>query len=165
MSEQTTTNTELATIVDMSAPGIGKEIAGIADGSGNAFYSSLAGADFETALKVAEAESNAVSLSDHLNETINLENVIIQEVTLNDVDEKTGEIKGTTQAPRVTLIDADGTSYSATSVGVFSSVRQALQRLGEPANWPNPIPVHFIQAGVAPRKYMTMRYGQAKGKK
>lgn len=165
MTEQTTTSTEIVNIEDAAAPGIGQEIVGITGDAGNAFYSSLRGADFETKLQVAEAQSNAEPLSDHLGETINIKNIIIQEVTLNKVDENTGEVTGTTQAPRATIIDDAGNSYSATSVGIFSSLRQLIQTVGEPETWEKAIPVHFVQAGVAPRKYMTMRFGAAKAKK
>lgn len=159
MTEQTTT-TELVNIADAAAPGIGQEIVGITGNAGNAFYSSLRGADFDTKLQVAEAQSNAEPLADHLGETITVKNIIIQEVTLTN--KETGEVN---QAPRATILADDGASYSATSLGVFSSLRQLIQTVGEPSTWERPIPVHFVEQGVKPNRYMTMRFGAAKAKK
>lgn len=159
MSEQTTTipvQSEIALTEDTTAPGVGREIVAITKGEA-AFYSSIQGTDMNAKVQTLEAMSNAENLADNLGVTIELRNVIIQEVTL--VNKETGKID---DAPRITLIAEDGKSYVATSVGVFSSIKQLLGVAGEPQTWGQAITVHFVEQGVKPRKYMTMRYGAAK---
>lgn len=157
MSEQTTTpvQTEIAIMDDAAAPGVGREIVALTKGEA-AFYSSIQGTDMNAKVQTLEAMSNAENLSEHLNETLELRNVIIQEVTLTN--KETGKID---DAPRITLITEDGKSFVATSVGVFSSIKQLIGVAGEPQTWGQPITVHFVEQGVKPRRYMTMRYGQA----
>lgn len=157
MSEQTTTpvQTEIAIMDDAAAPGVGNEIVALTKGEA-AFYSSIKGDDLNAKVQTLEAMSNAENLADHLSETIKLANIIIQEVTL--VNKETGKVD---DAPRITLIDEDGKSFVATSVGVFSSVKQLIGVAGEPGTWGQTIDVHFVEQGQKPRRYMTMRYGAA----
>lgn len=68
-------------------------------------------------------------IADFINKTINVENVLIENVDL--VSQETGQI---TSVPRVVLISPDGESYVATSKGVFTSIRNAYAAFG-PAPW------------------------------
>lgn len=158
MSENLNTTGELVA-VEFSGHSVGAEISNITTGD-TSFYSSIKGNDMDTNLAVLEAMSNAVSLRDHLKEPINLVNILIQEVQLTD--DKTGEIQ---LAPRTTLIAEDGTAYSATSVGIFQSMRQLLKLAGEPSTWPKPYPIYAVEEGVAPRRYTTIKYGVPKSGK
>lgn len=140
-------------IVVASDRNIGTEISSI--GTENAgFYTSIKGTDMDARLEVATAMSNAVSLSEHLKKPLNIVNIIIQEVALTN--EETGK---TDLAPRTTLIDADGTAYSATSMGIFSSVKQLLAVVGEPEHWSKPVALWATEEGVKPKRYMTLKFG------
>jgi len=97
-----------------------------------ALYSSIDMTDFDGALEVAEALGNSTPLEQFYGQEFDLANVVVQKVSIPNV--KTGEVN---DAPRVTLIAADGRIFHATSVGVFSSVRNLFGMIGEPSAWPN----------------------------
>lgn len=137
MSENTTT-TELATIVESgTAPvaGLGAELSNLASGR-VAGYSSNKATDFGSRVGIVNAMTNAVPVADNLDKTINLKDVVIQSVTL--VNERTGEYQ---EVPRITLIDANGTAYSATSDVIYKDLKNFFAILGEPNAWPAPLPV------------------------
>ena len=74
-----------------------------------------------------------------------------------------GELAGRGQ--RVTLIDADGTAYVATSQGIFNSVRQLMSTVGHPATWARPIEVYAVEEkGRNNFRYLTLKYGKPSGK-
>lgn len=100
----------------------------------SAFYSSIKGNDFQTKLKVAAALANSIPLSDHLNTTIELVDVVVSPVDIED--EKTGVVS---TVPRIVLIDSNGIAYHATSLGVFSSIETLIGIIGEPSTWDGPI--------------------------
>lgn len=149
-------NTSTGEIVEAQQNNVGQEIVDINHGDA-AFYSSIKGDDMDARISVLEAMSNATPLADSLNKALSVANIIIQEVSLTD--EVTGK---TNTAPRITLIDADGTAYSATSIGIFSSVKQLLAVAGEPENWSKPVAMYAVEAkGSKPgHKYMTLKYGK-----
>lgn len=153
MSEQI--NETTGEIVIANERNIGGEIVNINSGQA-AFYSSIKGDDMDAKLAVASAMSNAEPLSENLNKALNIENVIIQEVELNN--ENTGKIES---APRITLVDASGKAYSATSVGIFSSVKQLLAVVGEPETWSKPVAMFAVEqkASKPGQKFMTLKYG------
>lgn len=155
MSENLNSLTGEIVSIDQTARNIGDEIVAIAHNNA-AFYSSLKGDDPVTKLAVLAAMSNAVPLADNLNKPLNVVNVLVQEVSLTN--ENTGQ---TELAPRITLIDADGTAYSATSIGVFSSIKQLLAVGESLLNKPEaPIAMFALEAGVKPKRYMTLNYGK-----
>jgi hypothetical protein len=129
--------TEIAVIDNNVAavPGLGSELANLAKGS-IAGYSSNKATDFASRVGIVNAMTNAVPVADNLGKTINLKDVVIQSVSL--VNERTGELQ---EVPRITLIDADGTAYSATSDVIFKDLKNFFAILGEPNNWPAPLPV------------------------
>ena len=129
--------TELATIDNNVAavPGLGSELANLASGR-VAGYSSNKATDFGSRVGIVNAMTNAVPVADNLGKVINLKDVVIQSVSL--VNERTGELQ---EVPRITLIDADGTAYSATSDVIFKDLKNFFAILGEPNAWPAPLPV------------------------
>lgn len=98
------------------------------------FYSSIKGDDFASKLNIAAAMTTSVPIDENLGKPIQLVNFIVQPVDLTN--QQTGEVQ---TAPRVVLIDADGTAYHATSIGLLSSLRNIVSVLGEPASWPQPV--------------------------
>lgn len=103
-------------------------------------YSSITGTDMEARKAVYKAVSAAVPLGDNLGKTIHLKDVIVQPVTSENED--TGEVE---DYLRSTLIDADGTAYSAGSSGVASSLRNLFDVFGEPSTWAEPLAVKVVE--------------------
>jgi len=119
-----------------------KDIATISNGTTQLVngYSSITGDDLAARKAIYKAVSAAVPLSDHLGKTIQLKDVIVQPV--QSENEQTGEVE---DYLRTTLIDADGTAYSAGSSGVASSLRNMFDVLGEPGTWPEPLPIKVVE--------------------
>lgn len=157
MTTENTVNTATGEIVpaaEFSQRDIAGEIVSINQGSA-AFYSSIKGDDMDSKLAVASALSNAESLSDNLNQHLAVKDIIVQHVEL--VNEK-GQLES---APRITIITADGKAYSATSIGVFSAVKQLLGVVGEPETWTKPIDMFAVsEKGNNGYKYTTLKYGK-----
>lgn len=84
---------------------------------------------------------NAInSPTKRLKEMINLEvevkHIYAEQITF--IDKETGEC---TPGVRIVFISPDGTSYQASSKGVFSSVSKMLKIMGEPKNWKSPVKI------------------------
>lgn len=90
----------------------------------------------EAADLTLDALSNAVSIDDHLGETINLAHVIVE--IAEGENEQTGEIG---LYPRITLLDADGTSYVANSQPVLNELERVFAVRGMPETWTSPYPI------------------------
>lgn len=98
------------------------------DPSGN-FYCSITD-DGKRSTKVAifnAINSADESLADHINEVLEVVNVVAHPVTL--VDENTGEV---VNALRTVLIDKNGKAYTAVSGGIASALSRIMSIIGEP---------------------------------
>lgn len=133
MSENTT---EIA-VIENAAPvaGLGSELANLSSGRVTG-YCSIQGTDFGSRVAVINAMTGAKAVADNIDKTIMLKDVVIQEVQL--VNERSGELQA---VPRITLIDADGTAYAATSDVVYKDLKTFFSVLGTPNTWPAPLPV------------------------
>ena len=89
-------------------------------------------------------------LSDFINKKIVIENVLIEVTDL--MNDETGEID---RVPRTVLISPDGTSYRATSKGVFKSIRNAYMALGS-APWPGGVEFEVKQTAVGRGQMLTL---------
>ena len=69
------------------------------------------------------------SVSDHINEVLEIVNIVAHPVTLND--EETGEI---VEALRTVLIDKNGKAYVAVSGGIANALSRIMSIVGEPTN-------------------------------
>lgn len=156
MSDATTTDVvvrEHSTATDVAAA-----IQGL--NTGAAFFSTVKGDDFDTKLAVAEALTTSLPVDENLGKLINLANIIVQPVELTD--EKTGEVN---TAPRVVLLDADGTAYHGTSVGLLSSVRNILAALGDPSTWAKPVSINVVkQKGNNGYSFFTIKFVKSAAK-
>lgn len=86
--------------------------------------------DRKSAAKVFDALNNPTyQVADYINKSIEVSNVLLEVAEI--VNEDTGEV---TRAPRVVLIDAQGNSYQAVSIGMFNAVKNAFRCFG-PAPW------------------------------
>ena len=99
--------------------------------------------NLETKLATFDAMTNAVAVSDHFGTAINLRNWVIQPVEM-PVDDKDPS-KGTALAPRIILIDDDGSAYAAISSGILKSLENLVGVFGKPSGWPESIPVAVVE--------------------
>lgn len=90
------------------------------------------------------------NLRDFVNKKIVVENVLIEIADI--LSEDTGEID---RVPRTVLIAPDGTSYRATSKGVFNSIRNAYLALGD-APWNGGIEFEVKQKAVGRGQMLTL---------
>lgn len=134
-----TTEVELFDGDSSATSDVRKEIAEFKTGDVS-IYSTFRGDDFfATARAQLAATSTSLPLSEHLNETILLDNYVLQAVEIPD--EKTGELQ---ESIRVTLADStNGKSYHATSVALARGIKGIVNALQgkEPSEWPEPLPV------------------------
>lgn len=115
-------------------------------------YCSLKSETIEERLAIFDAVSNAQTLEDHLNECINVENILIQPV--ETVDKLTGEV---TARNRISLIDTDGVAYACMSIGVETALKQLFGIVGEPP-WNGGIALTPVkQQGNNGYKYTTLQ--------
>lgn len=89
-------------------------------------------------------------LSDFINQTILVENVLIE--TTEVANEDTGEIE---RAAKCVLIAPDGTSYFAMSKGIFNSIKNLYFTLGN-APWEGGIELAVKQVSAGKGKMLTL---------
>lgn len=105
--------------------------------SGNvSVYSTVVGDDFEAKKTVLNAVTNAVPLQDNIGKHIDLVNVVVQSVELNERDGQGNYTGQMITAPRVILIDADGTAYYGISPVLLKGLETFMGVLGQPSTWP-----------------------------
>lgn len=91
-------------------------------------FSSIQGADRETAVKLFNAINGAENaLGDHLGEVIEIQDMVAHVIELED--ENSGEM---VKAMRVVLLSPDGTGYHAISQGIASSMQKLIATIGQP---------------------------------
>lgn len=138
------TESTAASVVKASPKALAESFADLASGKVRVI-SSIQGTDRESRRKVLDGITNSVPLSESLGKTINLIDVTVQIVELEN--ESTGEVA---DQPRITLIDADGTSYHATSPSLLNRLEVFFGILGEPSEWggePEPVKVVKKKSG------------------
>lgn len=105
----------------------------------------------ETAKIVFNAMNNPThKLSDFVNKKIVVSNYLIEIVEI--ADEDTGAIS---VVPRTVLIAPDGESYMANSKGIFNSVRNAVNALGD-APWGDGVTFEVKQQKVGRGNMLTL---------
>ena len=92
-------------------------------------------------------------LRDHINKTIDLVNVYVAPVMLESSEEPGVKV----QCPRTVLFDADGTSYTCVSIGVYNSLRTLFQTFGDPGEWEEPITVEVKQVSRGTNQLLTLK--------
>lgn len=117
----------------------------------SAIYSSFVAETANDKAKLYNAlNSPEVRIADHIGKEINVKDVIIEPVEI--VDDKTGEVRTT---PRVTLIDDAGHTYTATSYGIFNSLKRIFGLYGSPT-WEDGIPVRVRQITNGANRIFTL---------
>lgn len=142
-------------IAATSAASLSATIQGLKNGNVNVM-STFEGGTFADKLKVLEVMSAAEPLADHLDETILLANVVIQQIEMPD--EKTGELL---PVPRIILVAEDGTAYAAISSGILKSLENIFGILGQPKEWPGALEIHVSEARSRNGfRFMTVNFGK-----
>lgn len=90
-------------------------------------YCSMKGNSREERLAVFEAVTNAEALEDHINERLNVCDVVIQPVEF--ADSVTGEL---VQQNRIVLVTEEGRAYACVSLGVETAIKQLFGIVGQP---------------------------------
>jgi len=113
-------------------------------GGNTGIMSTFTGDDFfQTAKAQLGATSSSLPISDHLKETILLDNWVLTPIEI--VDDKTGELM---KSVRVTLVDStNGKSYHGTGMPLVNALKSIVSALGGklPAEWPEPLPIKVIE--------------------
>jgi len=92
-------------------------------------------------------------IGDCINETIQIKDVYVEVVTC--VNRETGEA---TDCPRTVLVDKDGVSYQAVSLGIFNGLKKIFQIFGMPNTWEKPLPLKVKQLTKGDRKILTFEF-------
>lgn len=122
---------------------------------GSAVVTTFEDSSWETRTATFDAMTNAQPVSENIGTVINLRNWVIQPVEM-PVDEKDLS-KGTQLAPRIILIDEDGSAYAAISTGILKSLENLVGVFGKPSEWPGSIPVAITeQKSRAGFRFMTL---------
>lgn len=118
------------------------------------FYTSLQVSSRADKMNLLKAINNSVPLVDKAGSEIAIVDVVMQEVEI--ANENTGTIE---DAIRITLIDADGTAYNATSKGIAQSLKQTFGVLGTPETWDEPLVVTVAEErGRNGFRYLTLKF-------
>lgn len=129
-------STEIVAPEDMNSyEAVQQQIENFAEATGS-IYTTVAGDDPESKLKIFGAITGAERIDEVLNDTIPLVDFIIQAIEVADLD--SGELNATT---RVTLIDKDGNAYAGISQPLVNSLQMLTQIMGHPTTWTNPVDV------------------------
>lgn len=91
---------------------------------------------FADRVKVVQAMTQSKPLAENTGVVIDLRNFILQATEVRN--RQTDQME---PAVRATLVDDQGNSYHAMSVGVVTSLRNFVGVLGEPSTWPEALPV------------------------
>lgn len=112
-------------------------------GGNTGIMSTFTGDDFfQTAKAQLGATSSSLPISDHLKETILLDNWVLTPIEIAD---EQGELH---KSVRVTLVDStNGKSYHGTGMPLVNALKSIVSALGGrlPAEWPEPLPIKVIE--------------------
>lgn len=148
-------NSELVSI-DSTAPDntVATQIAAMRAGN-IGIYAGVSPTSFGERVALMKAVSGSAPVAENLNKVMNATNVIIQ--TLEMADETTGEMG---QVPRITIVTAEGESFSAISGVLLRDVTLLFAVMGEPASWPTPVPLVITKEGTGNRKYFKLEVAE-----
>ena len=105
----------------------------------------------EDKAKLYNAMNNPDSrLADCINMQIKAKDLYVEIV--NCTNEETGEV---TACPRIVIIDDEGKSYQAVSIGIYSALKKIIQVYGAPT-WADPVTLEVKQITKGQRKMLTL---------
>ena len=101
--------------------------------------------------KVFRATSKAdCTIKEFVNKPIKVVDVFARPVHLTD--EETGEVR---DGVTVVFFDTEGTSYAATSAGIYNATKALLDAFGHPSTWDGPITIIPKEQKVAKGNMLT----------
>lgn len=113
-------------------------------------FCSIQGGTLEAKAAVFNASNNPDhKVGDYINKVIKVKDVLAEQIEL--ADEETGEVQS---AVRVVLIDTDGKSYQAVSMGIFNALKKAIAIFGAPT-WDEGLPCLIKQVSVGKGSMLT----------
>lgn len=98
-------------------------------------------------------------IADCINMEIEIAHAFIEVVY--PINEKTGETKA---CPRIVLMDGEGNSYQAVSLGVYGSVSKMFEAFGMPDTWSAPKKFMVKQETKGEKKLLVLKYVPTKAK-
>lgn len=114
-------------------------------------FCSLIAETQEAKVKLYNAMNNPDKrLADCINMTVEAKDLYIEVV--NCTNEETGEV---TACPRIVIIDKDGVSYQAVSLGIYSALKKIIQVFGAPT-WAVPVKLEIKQITKGNKKMLTL---------
>jgi hypothetical protein len=104
----------------------------------------------ERQMQVANAMNNPTGrISDKINDVILIKDLYLETLKMTNDDGIESLV------PRIVLFDADGNSWQAVSVGLYSALSKLIMVYGKPT-WETPIPVKIKQITRKERKMLTL---------
>lgn len=113
------------------------------------FCSMVAKTVQEKALLFKAMNNPEKRLGDCINMKIMAKDLFCEVVTC--INQQTGKMQ---DCPRMVIIDENGVSYQAVSLGVYSGIKKLIQVFGEPT-WEEPLPLVVKQITKGEKKLLT----------
>lgn len=131
-------------------------VAAFSNPTGNALYCSRKIESMADKAALYNAiNSPDVQISDHVNQVIVMQDVIVQQVQVSRRDAAGRETGEVVTAPRVTIVDVEGHTYSCVSVGIYNALRNLCSIFGAPS-WPDGLPVVVRQINRGSNRILTL---------
>lgn len=116
----------------------------------NAFYTTMQAKTNEEKMALAHSMMNPDNnLRDCINMTLNIKDVICEIVDVSREDGTSSE------APRIILIDTEGTSYVCVSTGIWNALKKIILIFGAPT-WEEGLPLKVRQINKKDRAILTL---------
>lgn len=123
--------------------------------SRTAMFCSMDPKDDKEKAQLFNAMNNpAKRLADEINMTVMAKDLYCEVVTVNNVDESTGEVTAR-QLPRIVIIDDKGEGHQCVSIGVYSAMRKLIAMFGQPT-WEKPLAIKVKQISKGTRNMLTL---------
>ena len=125
--------------------------------SGRAAYCSFSADDDKgRALLFNISNQTPEAIADHIGEVLEVTDVYAEYITLERVDEMTGEVVKR-EVPRIVLITKQGVGYGAVSLGIHSAVKRLFAVFGMPDQWSKPRKLKLQQVNRGERRLLTFQ--------
>lgn len=149
-------NTQLspAQLSQSALNAIGKDFIGELT-SREAVFCSMTPKDDKERTQLFNAMNNPEKrLADEINMTIMAKDLYCEVVTVNHVDESTGEVVPQ-QLPRIVIIDDKGVGHQCVSIGIYSAIKKIIAMFGAPT-WEKPLALKIKNVSKGTRNMLTL---------
>lgn len=102
-------------------------------------------------------------LADHINEELEVVNVFVQNIQVDNTDDKTAEAEPKVNLPRTVLILSNGQSFGCASRGIYSALEKLFAIYGTPADWTNPMIMKLRQVTTKRGSMLTLELINSNG--